>query len=176
MPPDLDDGLTPKQLNWVLLHELAHIRRGDLWVVMVQRLVQARSSSFTRRFTSPTGSSTSSASTPATTPRSPPAQCVSRRDCGEGFLTIVGRSVDHAYSPSPALGLFESRMLIHRRLLRILDSRRTVHERLSPLATAALLWMVAMRCPTVPGPLTWRWPDDLDRKPACSLVAQTLRF
>ena len=41
IPPDLDESLTPKQLTWVLLHELAHIRRGDLWVVVVQRLVQA---------------------------------------------------------------------------------------------------------------------------------------
>ena len=41
MPPDLDDGLTAKQLNWILLHELAHIRRGDLWVVLIQRVVGA---------------------------------------------------------------------------------------------------------------------------------------
>ena len=41
MPPDLDVDMTPKQLTWVLLHELAHIRRGDLWVLTAQRLVQA---------------------------------------------------------------------------------------------------------------------------------------
>ena len=41
LPPDLDDELTPKQLSWVLLHELAHIRRLDLWVVLVQRVLQA---------------------------------------------------------------------------------------------------------------------------------------
>ena len=29
IPPDLNDSLTPNQLTWVLLHELAHVRRGD---------------------------------------------------------------------------------------------------------------------------------------------------
>ena len=31
LPRDLVPGLTAEQLEWVLLHELAHIRRGDLY-------------------------------------------------------------------------------------------------------------------------------------------------
>jgi WD40 repeat protein/beta-lactamase regulating signal transducer with metallopeptidase domain len=139
MPPDFDEGLSPKQLNWVLLHELAHIRRGDLWVVMIQRLVGAFF------FFHPAAHIANwvidQLREYACDDAALAAAQASRRDCGEGFLTIVGRSVDHASCPSPALGLFESRMLIRRRLLRILDSRRTVHERLSPLSTATLVGM-----------------------------------
>jgi WD40 repeat protein/beta-lactamase regulating signal transducer with metallopeptidase domain len=145
MPPDFDEGLTPKQLNWVLLHELAHIRRLDLWVVMVQRLVGAFF------FFNPAAHVTNwvidQLREYACDDAALAAAHASRRDCGEGFLTIVGRSVDHSSCPSPALGLFESRMLIRRRLLRILDSRRTVHERLSPLATAALVGMAIVVLP-----------------------------
>ena len=145
MPPDLDDGLTPKQLNWVLLHELAHIRRGDLWVVMVQRLVGAVF--FFHPAVHLANWIIDQLREYACDDVALAAAHASRHACGEGFLTIVGRSVDHAYSPSPALGLFESRMLIHRRLLRILDSRRTVHERLSPLATVSLVAMALVVLP-----------------------------
>ena len=54
--------------------------------------------------------------------------------------------------PSPALGLFESRMLIHRRLLRILDSRREVHARLS---TGAALVLAAMAPALFMAPMGW---------------------
>jgi WD40 repeat protein/beta-lactamase regulating signal transducer with metallopeptidase domain len=145
MPPDLDEGLSPKQLNWVLLHELAHIRRGDLWVVMVQRLVGAVF--FFHPVLHLANWVIDQLREYACDDAALAAAHASRRACGEGFLTIVGRTVEHASSPSPALGLFESRMLIHRRLLRILDSRRIVHERLSPLATVVLVGMAIVVIP-----------------------------
>ena len=37
----LASGLTPEQLRVVLLHELAHIRRFDLAINVLQRLVEA---------------------------------------------------------------------------------------------------------------------------------------
>src|SRR5947199_117441 len=37
VPPGLAEGLSEGQLGWVLLHELAHVRRGDLWALAVQR-------------------------------------------------------------------------------------------------------------------------------------------
>ena len=137
MPPDLDDGLTPKQLNWVLLHELAHIRRGDLWVVAIQRLVGA--TFFFHPAVHLANWIIDQLREYACDDAALAAAHASRHACGEGFLTIVGRTVDHSAAPAASLGLFESRMLIHRRLLRILDSRRTIHERLSPTATLALV-------------------------------------
>ena len=41
LPVGLAEELSPPQLRWVLLHELAHVRRGDLWVLLLQRVVQA---------------------------------------------------------------------------------------------------------------------------------------
>lgn len=40
VPRDLVVRLSPPQLDWVLLHELAHVRRCDLVVAAVQRLIQ----------------------------------------------------------------------------------------------------------------------------------------
>ena len=137
MPPDLDEGLTPKQLNWVLLHELAHIRRGDLWVITIQRVLS--SVFFFHPAVHIANWIIDQLREYACDDAALAAANTSRHACGEGFLTVVGRTVDPAATPALTLGLFESKMLIHRRLLRILDSRRTVHKRLSPLATAALL-------------------------------------
>jgi WD40 repeat protein/beta-lactamase regulating signal transducer with metallopeptidase domain len=137
IPPDLDDGLTPKQLTWVLLHELAHVRRGDLWVTVVQRIVQAFF--FFHPAVHVANWIIDQLREYACDDVALAACKSSRHDCGEGFLTIVGRSVERPLTTSPALGLFESRMLIRRRLMRILDKRRKVHERLSPGAAIGLL-------------------------------------
>jgi len=40
VPKNLASSLNPSQLRAVLLHELAHIRRGDLWVNLAQTLLQ----------------------------------------------------------------------------------------------------------------------------------------
>ena len=138
IPPDLDDGLTPDQLRWVLLHELAHVRRGDLWVVIAQRIAQAVfffhpavylanwAIDQLREYACDDAALAA-------------CQSTSRRDCGEGFLTVVGRAVEPAPAAAAALGLFESRMMIRRRLIRILDSQRTVHCCLSPPRPFVLL-------------------------------------
>lgn len=137
IPPDLDDGLTPKQLTWVLLHELAHVRRGDLWVVAVQRAVQAVF--FFHPAVHVANWAIDQLREYACDDAALAACQASRHDCGEGFLTVVGRTVERTPAASIALGLFESRMLIRRRLLRIIDSRREVHDRLSPRALLALI-------------------------------------
>ena len=143
IPPDLSDSLTPNQLTWVLLHELAHVRRGDLWVVIFQRVAQAVF------FFNPAvhlanwiiDELREYACDDAAL-----AVCrTSRRDCGEGFLAIIERSAGCAPVAAPALGLFEGRMLIRRRLVRILDNHRTVHARLSrPAALGLLVLAVAL--------------------------------
>jgi beta-lactamase regulating signal transducer with metallopeptidase domain len=40
VPQNLTSSLSPSHLRAVLLHELAHIRRGDLWVNLVQTILQ----------------------------------------------------------------------------------------------------------------------------------------
>jgi WD40 repeat protein/beta-lactamase regulating signal transducer with metallopeptidase domain len=137
IPPDLDDSLTPKQLTWVLLHELAHIRRGDLWVVVIQRFVQAVF--FFNPAVHLVNWIIDELREYACDDAALAACKTSRRDCGEGFLAIIERSVEQAPLAAPALGLFESRMQIRRRLVRILDNRRTVHPGLSLRAALSLL-------------------------------------
>ena len=146
LPPDLAEGLTPKQLTWVLLHELAHVKRGDIWVVSFQRVVQA--AFFFHPAVHLANWLIDQLREYACDDAALAAGQASRRDCGEGFLTIVGRTVERSTpSASPALGLFESRMLIRRRLLRILDSRRPVRGRLSPGASALLVVMAVVVLP-----------------------------
>ncbi len=41
LPASLASGLVPDQIESLLTHELAHIRRHDLWVNLVQRLIEA---------------------------------------------------------------------------------------------------------------------------------------
>ena len=137
IPPDLNESLTPNQLTWVLLHELAHVRRGDLWVVMFQRVVQAVF--FFNPAVHLANWIIDELREYACDDAALAACKTSRSDCGEGFLAIIERSAGHAPVAAPALGLFEGRMLIRRRLLRILDNHRTVHARLSRPAAFGLL-------------------------------------
>ena len=146
LPPDLDDDLTSKQLSWVLLHELAHIRRLDLWVVLVQRVVQAVF--FFHPAVHVANWIIDQLREYACDDAALVASQSSRRDCGEGFLVIVGRHVERPVPLSPSLGLFESQTLIRRRLVRILDPRREVQGRLSPLSALGLLAIALLVLPT----------------------------
>jgi WD40 repeat protein/beta-lactamase regulating signal transducer with metallopeptidase domain len=146
LPPDLGAELTSKQLSWVLLHELAHIRRQDLWVVVVQRFAQAVF--FFHPAVHVANWIIDQLREYACDDAALVASRSSRRDCGEGFLVIVGRHVERPVPLSPSLGLFESQTLIRRRLARILDPRRDVQGRLSPLAALGLLAVSVLVLPT----------------------------
>jgi thiol-disulfide isomerase/thioredoxin len=139
-PPGLIETLSPWQLTWVLLHELVHIRRRDGWVVLFQRLVQVvyvfhpavwvanRIIDVQREFACDDAALAL-------------AGDVSRRDCGAGFLAIIERANLEPGTIKPALGLFGSHTFLRRRLMRILDSQRPLHRRLS--ARGALLLSAA---------------------------------
>ena len=40
VPAKLIESLPTEQLTWAFLHELVHVRRGDNWVLLFQRLIQ----------------------------------------------------------------------------------------------------------------------------------------
>jgi WD40 repeat protein/beta-lactamase regulating signal transducer with metallopeptidase domain len=142
LPPDLGESLTPKQMKWVLLHELAHVRRRDLWVVIVQRTLQALF--FFNPAIHLANWIIDELREYACDDAALAACQTSRRVCGEGFLAIVERSVERPTLAVAALGLFESRLLIRRRLIRILDDRRTVHARLSPKGVFGLFVLAVL--------------------------------
>ncbi len=137
VPPDLHESLTPNQLTWVLLHELAHVRRGDLWVVMFQRVLQAVF--FFNPAVHLANWIIDELREYACDDAALAACKTSRGECGEGFLTIIERSAGRPPVSAPALGLFEGKLLIRRRLVRILDNRRTIHARLSRPAACGLV-------------------------------------
>ena len=119
-------------MSWVLLHELAHIRRLDLWVVVVQRVVQAVF--FFHPAVHVANWIIDQLREYACDDAALVASQSSRRDCGEGFLVIVGRHVERPVPLSPSLGLFESQTLIRRRLVPHPRPRCEVQGRLSPLS------------------------------------------
>ncbi len=136
LPVGLESRLTAAQLSWVVLHELAHIRRGDLWVAAGQRFVkilffhhpvvwlaswlvdQQRECACDDEALNSSGC--------------PP------HECGAAFLLILDRARSARSALAPALGMSVGQALVKRRLLRLLDSRRMVRSHLSWSAMAGL--------------------------------------
>ncbi len=147
VPPGLMAELSPAQLSWIFLHELLHVRRGDVWVATLQRLVQSvyffhpvawlanRLVDVHREY--------------ACDDAALALGSVARRDCGAGLLAVVARAHGHAAVPASAMGLFRSEASIRRRLVRLLDVRRRLHGRLSRKATAMLVLVAIVALPSV---------------------------
>lgn len=150
VPPGLAEALPPGQLTWVLLHELDHIRRRDAWVALFQRLVQIayvlhpgvwvanRLIDLQREYACDDAALALAGEVP-------------RRDCAAGFLAVIERAGARPSTPgaSPALGLFGTHQFLRRRLMRILDTRRTTRRRLSIPAALALGLMAVAALPYV---------------------------
>jgi beta-lactamase regulating signal transducer with metallopeptidase domain len=138
VPPGLIESLSKEQLTWALLHELAHVRRGDCAVLLLQRLTQIvfffhpavwlanRAADIFREF--------------ACDDASLALTGIARQDCGAGFLAIAERACLMQQRPSlTPLGLFGSYILIRKRLERILNDHRVVSPQLSWGATVLLV-------------------------------------
>lgn len=145
LPSGLAHELSAAQLSWVLLHEMAHIRRRDIWVALFQRLVQIvffwnpavwlanRVIDQQREY-----SCDDAAMTVATS---------SRRECGTAFLCVLERSHAHPSWMVPALGFFSAKHCFRSRLVRILDSNRTVRTRFNVASMTILLLLTALLLP-----------------------------
>ena len=137
VPPGLAESLPAGQLTWVLLHELIHVRRRDTWVASFQRLVQIvyvfhpgvcvanRLIDLEREYACDDAAIALAGEIP-------------RRECAAGFLAVIERACARPAAASPALGLFGSHTFLRRRLMRILDSRRSLRRQLSARAALAL--------------------------------------
>lgn len=160
VPAGLADALPPRQLAFVLLHELAHVRRHDVAIALVQRLVQ------TIWFFHPAvwlanwliDQHRELACDQDALARSG----ASRRECGEAFLSVaawVGRGSTFA----PALATFDATRSLRRRLLQILDPVPSRPGRL--LGAVYLLVAAALTLPSA------RAADGVDFAPT-TLVQQ----
>jgi beta-lactamase regulating signal transducer with metallopeptidase domain/Leucine-rich repeat (LRR) protein len=140
VPAGLAQTLSPPQLRWVLLHELAHIRRRDLWVATIQRLVQIV------YFFNPAvwlaNWIVNRQREWACDDMALTVSQASRRDCGAAFLSIVEHACTRRLPFAAALGFFSSKSFLRSRLMRILDNKRSLQPRLT-LGSAAVLVLVA---------------------------------
>lgn len=139
VPRALPERLSVPQTDWVLLHELAHVRRGDLFIELGQRLVQIlwwwhplvwiANAEVARHRECACDDAASSLIAPT-----------SRRSAAHAFFEILAAAA-RAPAPSPALvSLVDHKTQLRRRLMRLLDDQRTVTGRST---VAALLGVVA---------------------------------
>jgi Tol biopolymer transport system component/beta-lactamase regulating signal transducer with metallopeptidase domain len=149
VPPDLLPHLTANQMTWVLLHELAHVRRADLVVTLVQRLLQIV------YFFHPAvwlANWVIDHEREYACDDAALAACTcSRHDCGAGFLCVVERANTLSPTLTPALGLFSGlfdyKAFVRSRLMRIIDQQRPVRKGLSAGAAVFLVAVAAVVLP-----------------------------
>ena len=137
IPADLASSVTPEQLKWILLHELAHIRRSDLAVTLFQRLLQILF------FFNP---AVWIANWVADQLREYACDDLAlsicnteRKVCGKGFLSLLERVNNLPTVMTAPLGMLNYNTVIKRRLVRILDARRKLRVGFSAGAIAILL-------------------------------------
>ncbi len=147
VPSDFLQSLTPAQIKWILLHELAHIRRIDLLAAAFQKLVQIL------YFYNPVIWLTNWVLDQLREYACDDAALAScrepREDCGEGFLSVI-RHANHLpdFTTTP-LGLFNSTTLIRRRMMRILDGKRKLQVGFSVRRMAILLFVSLLVLPSI---------------------------
>lgn len=118
LPVGFADRLPPRQLAFVLLHELAHVRRCDVAIALLQRVVQivwffhpavwlaSRLIDQQRELACDQEAMQRSGAT--------------RRECGEAFLSVAAWVHGRATVPAATLAMFESTSVLRRRLMHIL--------------------------------------------------------
>lgn len=116
LPRGIETRLSTEQLRWVVLHELAHVRRHDLVFGGMAQLIQAitffnpavwlanRTAEHYRECACDELAFAHADCAPA--------------HCAEAFLVILSSLVDQ---PRPAIGFYSSRGLAKRRLVRLVD-------------------------------------------------------
>ena len=143
VPPGFVARLPRDQLAWVLAHELAHVRRGDLWVALVQRILQIvyffhpavwlanRAIDRQREYACDDAAFAA-------------ADCAGR-ECGSALVAVAALALGQ--SPQPALSLFSSPSLLKRRVVRLLAAQPGAPLRLSPAAFCALVLAFVLLLP-----------------------------
>ena len=137
IPKNLSEVCTSTQIRWILLHELAHVKREDSFILFLQRMAQIlfffhplvwwtnltinRLREYACDDVAISGSETSS------------------KDCGEGFLRVVAQANGLAALMPASLGVVNYETMIRSRLMRILDDKRKLHAKLTFSAGVFLL-------------------------------------
>ncbi|MAG93829.1 MAG: hypothetical protein CMJ48_08785 [Planctomycetaceae bacterium] len=147
LPRGIVSSLTPTQLRWVLLHELAHVRRRDLLVVAFQRCAAVLhfvnpAVWIANRIVHRLREYACDDLAVSLTDGSP-------IECGNAFVHILRDAVRNQREPTGALGVFglDSKASCTRRVRRLIDSERRIHTRVGPWSFCGLLLMAALSLP-----------------------------
>nr|HQH72505.1 M56 family metallopeptidase [bacterium] len=129
------------QRRWIVLHELAHVRRGDLFVRLVQSLLQIAF------FFNPVVRAVN-----RTVDRLREYACddaaiveagVSRKECGKGLLGIAAQAASGPAFLPFSVGLSTTKDFLTSRILRILDTQRTIEREVTRKSRLLLLTFTA---------------------------------
>ena len=153
MPRGMAASLSPKQLQWILLHELAHIRRHDLAVTCVQRLITIvhflnpavwlanRTINRLREYACDDMALTLTAGSPI--------------ESSEAFMHVVTHAAKNrprlTANMDAALGVFDSgsRATCFQRMSRLLDTNRRPKVRLGLFSICTLLLAAILTLPQI---------------------------
>ena len=149
LPKGIAATLSKPQLQWVLLHELAHIRRFDLLVVACQRLaavlhffnpaiwIANRMIHRLREYACDDQALSLSDGTAV--------------DSGEAFLLILRQATRTKHQFGGALGVFglDSRNACFARVHRLMDTERPLHVRPGYLSVIGLILLAAILLPRI---------------------------
>jgi len=127
-PEEMLRRLSEEQLRWVLLHELAHVRRRDLQTAFLQRMATMLHfynpvvwvASYFLNHLRESACDDMALAADATIPR---------KMIGDALLNIVEHSAVVDRPISGALGAFDFASSVRRRLVRLLDKKRILHTK-----------------------------------------------
>ena len=150
VPPGLVERLPTRPLAWVLLHELTHIRRHDLWLNLFQRFVQVT------YFFHPAAwiaGRMIHVHCEYACDDAALAACreTTRQECGRGLLAVVeqAQKLEAKATIKLGLGLLGTKHFLRQRVVRILDTRRVLHNRISLGAAVLLVGLALLTLPYV---------------------------
>ncbi|MCL2624522.1 MAG: M48 family metalloprotease, partial [Planctomycetaceae bacterium] len=149
IPEAMLEQLSDEQLRWVLLHELAHVRRCDLQTALVQRLavilhfynpvVWIASYCMNHLRESACDDLALAADT-----------TISRKTIGDALLRIVEYSAAVPAAGRPIrgmLGLFDFAGSVRHRLRRLLDQKRKLHTKTGAASMTLIILMTVLLVP-----------------------------
>ncbi|MFB3788565.1 MAG: M56 family metallopeptidase [bacterium] len=145
VPPGFTRRFSREQIRWILLHELAHIRRGDAWARLVQGVFQI--AFFFNPVVLATNWIVDRLREYACDDVAIVAARISRQECSEGLLGISTQMYARPVLMPYALGLSRNGRFIGRRIMRILDEKRNIQMGLNWKSCAALIIFAALLLP-----------------------------
>ena len=145
VPHDFSSNFSEKQMRWIVLHELAHIKRHDALMSSLQKLAQIVY--FFHPAVWITNGTINRYKEYICDDIAMAASQTPRMDCGQSILSLTKQVNRHFVVEAGLLGGCRSSSLIRRRLMRILDEERVLRVKHS-LGIACILILAA--CITLP--------------------------